>query len=548
MIATVSEIIKTAIENCKKAGAIKTEKLPDIIIEKPKKDEFGDFATNAAMLLTKEEGKSPRQIAELIAKEIRQSENIKKVEVAGPGFINLFMQDGYWLGFLKEIYAAGERFGKSSIGAGKNILLEFVSANPTGPLHIGHGRGAAFGDALARLLKAAGYAVTTEFYVNDAGAQVKNLAESILLRMKEEAGEKVEFGPDHYKGEYISKLAAVYRGLAKKGVEESKEEIGRFALQTIIELIEKDLTDFNVPFNNWFSEKSLFERNKVEPLVQQLKAKGFVSEEGGALWFKSTAFGDDKDRVIKKENGEWTYFASDIAYHHDKYERGFDTIINIWGADHHGYIPRIKSVVQALGHGKESLKVLLVQMVSLSRGGQPVTMSKRTGEYVTLREVIDEVGKDACRFFFLMRKSDAHMEFDLELAKKQAPENPVFYVQYAHARICSIIKHAKEQEIELPKTGNVNIKCLSLKEELDIIKKLASFPDMVRGSAAAMEPHRITFYLQELAGMFHPYYNKNRVVMEDKYLTHARLYLCEAVKIVLQNGLRLLGVSAPEEM
>lgn len=548
MTATVSEIIKTAIENCKKAGTIKTEKLPDIIIEKPKKDEFGDFATNAAMLLTKEEGKSPRQIAELIAKEIRQSENVKKVEIAGPGFINLFMQDGYWLGFLKEIYAAGENFGKSSIGAGKNILLEFVSANPTGPLHIGHGRGAAFGDTLARLLKTAGYAVTTEFYVNDAGAQVKNLAESILLRMKEEAGEKVEFGPDHYKGEYISKLAAVYRGLAKKGVEESKEEIGRFTLQTIIELIEKDLTDFNVPFNNWFSEKSLFERNKVEPLVQQLKAKGFISEEGGALWFKSTAFGDDKNRVIKKENGEWTYFASDIAYHHDKYERGFDTIINIWGADHHGYIPRIKSVVQALGHDKESLKVLLVQMVSLSRGGQPVTMSKRTGEYVTLREVIDEVGKDACRFFFLMRKSDAHLDFDLELAKKQAPENPVFYVQYAHARICSIIKHAKEQEIELPKTGNVNIKCLSLKEELDIIKKLASFPDMVRGSATAMEPHRITFYLQELAGMFHPYYNKNRVVTEDKYLTHARLYLCEAVKIVLQNGLRLLGVSAPEEM
>ncbi|MBI5875137.1 MAG: arginine--tRNA ligase, partial [Deltaproteobacteria bacterium] len=480
MIATASDIIKTAIENCKKAGTIKTEKLPDIIIEKPKKDEFGDFATNAAMLLTKQEGKPPRQIAELIAKEIKQSGDVKKVEIAGPGFINLFMQDDYWLGFLKEIHIAGEKFGKSdprlmpagtSIGAGKKILLEFVSANPTGPLHIGHGRGAAFGDALARLLKAAGYNVFTEFYVNDAGAQVKNLAESILLRIKQEAGEKVEFGADHYKGEYISKLAAVYRGLTKKGVEESKEEIGRFALQTILEWIKKDLSDFHVTFDNWFREKSLYETTDgshrgLPLLIQELKDKGFVYEEGGATWFKSTVFGDDKDRVIKKENGELTYFASDIAYHHDKYERGFDTLINIWGADHHGYIPRIKSVVQALGHDKESLKVLLVQMVSLSRGGQPVTMSKRAGEYVTLREVLDEVGSDACRFFFLMRKSDAHLEFDLELAKKQAPENPVFYVQYAHARICSIIKHAKEKGISFPKTEDADIKLLSLKEEL----------------------------------------------------------------------------------
>ncbi|MBI3754381.1 MAG: arginine--tRNA ligase [Deltaproteobacteria bacterium] len=558
MIATAADIIKKAIQECKKNGAIKAEALPDIIIEKPKKDEFGDFATNAAMLLAGKEGKPPRQIAELIAKEMRQSENIKKVEVAGPGFINIFMEDDYWLGFLKEIHVSGEKFGSSDIGAGKKIQVEFVSANPTGPLHIGHGRGAAFGDALARLLKTAGYDVATEFYVNDAGAQVKNLAESILLRIKEEAGEKVEFGADHYKGEYISKLAAVYRGLAKKGVEESKEEIGRFALQTILEWIKKDLSDFHVNFDSWFSEKSLFDSGKVQKLIQELKGKGFIYEDSGALWFKSTVFGDDKDRVVVRENGEPTYFASDIAYHHDKYERGFDTLINIWGADHHGYIPRIKSVVQALGHDRESLKILLVQMVSLSRGGQPVTMSKRAGEYITLREVLDEVGADACRFFFLMRKSDAHLEFDLELAKKQAPENPVFYVQYAHARICSIIKHAKTVSSCKLQVASLNLNlescnskpflCLSLKEALDIIKKLASFPDVVRGSAAATEPHRITFYLQELAGLFHSYYNRNRVVTEDKELTNARLYLCEAVRIVIHNGLKLLGVSAPEEM
>lgn len=541
MIATAADIVKQAVEKCHKSGTIKAEGPLDIIIEKPKKDEFGDFATNIAMLLSKEEGKPPRQIAELIEKEIRQSGDVKKVEIAGPGFINLFMQDDYWLGFLKEIRLSGEKFGKSNIGGGKKILMEFVSANPTGPLHIGHGRGAAFGDALARLLRAAGYDVFTEFYVNDAGAQVKNLAESILLRIKEEAGEKVEFGPDHYKGEYIAKLAKLHKDSAKT-------DIGSFALRTVIDWIKKDMVDFNVTFDNWFSEKSLYEKNQVEKFIQKLKEKGFVFEDSGATWFKSTAFGDDKDRVIKKENGEWTYFASDIAYHHDKYERGFDTLVNIWGADHHGYIPRIKAVVQALEHDKESLKVLLVQMVSLSRGGQPVTMSKRAGEYVTLREVLDEVGADACRFFFLMRKSDAHMEFDLELAKKQAPENPVFYVQYAHARICSIIKHAKEQGIAIPKTGEADIKCLSLKEELDIVKKLASFPDMVKGSALAMEPHRITFYLQELAGMFHPYYNKNRVVTEDKNLTNARLYLCAAVKTVMRNALSLLGVSAPEEM
>lgn len=558
MTATVSDIIKTAIENCKKAGTIKTEKLPDIIIEKPKKDEFGDFATNAAMLLTKEEGKPPRQIAELIAKEIRQSENIKKVEVAGPGFINLFMQDGYWLGFLKEIYAAGENFGKSSIGAGKNILLEFVSANPTGPLHIGHGRGAAVGDVLANILKAAGFEVIKEYYVNDKGHQIEILGESVRLRLCELMGQAVKFPEDYYKGGYIKEIAQAFKNRTKdedldlyvlppiqQGAVDAFKE---FAVAEMLERIKKDLMDFGIEFDNWFSERSLDEQGLVRGTTEDLHKKGHIYDAEGAVWFRTTTFGDDKDRVLMKADGELTYFASDVAYHKKKAERGFSTLVNIWGADHHGYEARVRAALKAFGYDDSILKIIFIQLVSLVRNGVPVPMGKREGEFVTLRQVMDEVGSDACRFFFLMRKSDAHMEFDLELAKKQAPENPVFYVQYAHARICSIIKHAKEQEIELPKTENVNIKCLSLKEELDIIKKLASFPDMVRGSAAAMEPHRITFYLQELAGMFHPYYNKNRVVTEDNRLTNARLYLCEAVKTVLQNGLKLLGVSAPEEM
>ena len=548
MIETAADILRKAINNCRKSGSIKTEDIPDIIIEKPKRDGFGDYATNVAMLLASKEGKPPRQIAELIAKEIKPFVHIKKVEIAGPGFINIFMVDDYWLNLLKEVHNLKERYGTSNIGAGRKVQVEFVSANPTGPLHIGHGRGAAVGDSLANILKTVGYDVVKEYYVNDAGRQVYILGESVRLRFDELQGKKIDFPDDYYKGEYVREIAQDY--LTK--VREKGMLLGtyqEFACKAMLERIKNDLKDFGIEFDRWFSEKKeLRESGMVETAINELDKKGFIKKEDGAQWFKTTEFGDDKNRVLSKTDGELTYFASDVAYHKDKMERGFSTIVNIWGADHHGYEARVRAALKAFGYNDSALKIIFVQLVSLLRNGVPVPMGKREGEFVTLRQVIGEVGKDACRFIFLTRKSDAQLDFDLELAKKQAPENPVFYVQYAHARICSIIKHAKEKGLGIPKTDDVDIKCLSLKEEMDIIKKLASFPDIVKGSAFAMEPHRITFYLQELAGMFHPYYNKNRVVTEDIKQTNARLYLCEAVRIVINTGLRLLGVSTPEEM
>ncbi|MDP2682427.1 MAG: arginine--tRNA ligase [Deltaproteobacteria bacterium] len=555
MIETAADIIKNAIDNLRKNGGIKTEDIPDIIIERPKRDEFGDYATNVAMLLASKEARPPRQIAEVIVKEIKPSASVKKAEIAGPGFINIFMQDDYWLNLLKEVYSLKERYGTSNIGAGKKVQVEFVSANPTGPLHIGHGRGAAVGDALVNILKAAGYDVTKEYYINDKGRQIETLGRSVYLRYLELFGKGVELPEDAYKGGYIKDLAGDYKqkfgdSYAVMGYkEDAVSKFAEFAKGELLEHIKKDLLDFGVEFDKWFSENDdLCNKNFVTKAMEELQTKGVIFEEEGAKWFRTTTFGDDKDRVLRKADGELTYFASDIAYHKNKMERGLHGMVNIWGADHHGYEARVRAALKAFGYNDSVLKIIFIQLVSLLRNGVPVPMGKREGEFVTLRQVIDEVGKDACRFFFLMRKSDAHLDFDLELAKKQTPENPVFYVQYAHARICSVVKHAKEKKIAIPDTEGVNIKLLSIKEELDIIKKLAFFPDIVKGSAIAMEPHRITFYLQELAAMFHPYYNKNRVVTEDAKLTDARLYLCEAVRTVLQNGLKLLGISAPEEM
>ena len=547
MIETAADILRKAINNCRKSGSIKTEDVPDIMIEKPKRDGFGDYATNVAMLLASREGKPPRQIAELIANEIKPFVHIKKVEIAGPGFINIFMDDNYWLGLLKEVHILKEKYGASNIGAGRKVQVEFVSANPTGPLHIGHGRGAAVGDSLANILKAVGYDVVKEYYVNDAGRQVYILGESVRLRVDELQGKKIDFPDDYYKGEYVREIAQDYlTKVREKGMLHGTYQ--EFACEAMLDSIKKDLKDFGIEFDRWFSEKTLDEQGLVMNTIAELRRKGYIYDAEGAVWFRTTEFGDDKDRVLIKADGERTYFASDIAYHKEKIKKEFSLIINIWGADHHGYEARVRAALKAFGYNDSTLKIIFVQLVSLLRSGVPVPMGKREGEFVTLRQVIDEVGKDACRFIFLTRKSDAQLDFDLELAKKQAPENPVFYVQYAHARICSIIKHAKEKGLGIPKTDDVDIKCLSLKEEMDIIKKLASFPDIVKGSAFAMEPHRITFYLQELAGMFHPYYNKNRVVTEDIKQTNARLYLCEAVKIVIKTGLRILGVSTPEEM
>ena len=545
MKETLIEIIRNAIIEAQATGEINTKELPPLYLEAPKNPEHGDFAVNIAMKLAQTEGKPPRKIAETIIKRITGHPIIEKAEIAGPGFINFFMSNEYWLKTLSEIETLGEGYGKCSVGNGQKVLLEYVSANPTGPLHIGHGRGAALGDALSRVLRAAGYDVATEFYINDAGSQVRNIAESVLLRCREINGEEVEWSENLYKGEYVNDLAQEFLG---KGGNITVEESGPYALDEILGWLRRDLKSFNVTFDKWFSEKSLYDSDKVQKAIEELKGRDLMYDKDGALWFRSTDFGDDKDRVVIRENGEPTYFASDIAYHHDKYQRGFDTLINIWGADHHGYIPRMKAVVQALGHDKESLKVLLVQMVSLLRNGQPVTMSKRSGEFITLKEVMDEVGADAAKYTFLTRRPDSQMDFDLEVVKSQSSENPVYYMQYAYARACNIERFAEEKNLTILPASKVNLGLLSLPEEIRIIKALTAYPEVVEGAALSFEPHRITVYLQELAGHFHSYYRGNRVVTDDIPLSQARMVMIKGLKTVIGNALGLVGVSAPKLM
>ncbi len=545
MKETLIDIIRNAVAEAQAEGEIKTKELPPLYLEAPKNPEHGDFAVNIAMKMAPGEGKPPRDIAGTILKRVAGHPIIKKAEIAGPGFINFFMSNEYWLKTLSDIEDLGANYGRCSIGQGQKVLLEYVSANPTGPLHIGHGRGAALGDSLARLLRAAGYDVKTEFYINDAGSQVQNLALSVLLRCKEINGEKVEWTENLYKGEYINDLAQEF---LEKGGKITVEEAGPYALNEILGWLRRDLEGFNVTFDKWFSEKSLYDSNKVQKAIDELKGRGLMYDKDGALWFRSTDFGDDKDRVVIRENGEPTYFASDIAYHHDKYQRGFNTLINIWGADHHGYIPRMKAVVQALGHDKDSLKVLLVQMVSLLRNGQPVTMSKRAGEFVTLKEVMDEVGADAAKYTFMTRRPDSQMDFDLEVVKSQSSENPVYYLQYAYARACNIERFASEKNLTILPASESNLGLLKLPEEIRIIKSLTAYPEVVEGAAISFEPHRLTVYLQELAGHFHSYYRENRVVTDDIPLSQARMVMVRGLKTVIGNALGLLGVSAPRSM
>ncbi len=555
MKVRVHDIVKAAVEAAIAEHGLSHAGLPEIIIERPKKEGFGDFATNAAMLMAASLKKPPREIAALISQKIAADPLVEKCEVAGPGFINIFLKKGYWTGILADIVKKGADFGRTNAGGGKKVLLEFVSANPTGPLHIGHGRGAAVGDSLARIMDFAGFKVTREFYLNDRGKQVYALGESVRLRLLEllNPDKKIEFTSEHYKGEYIKELASAYKeevlDKIPSGQASSIETAQDFFIEKMRGRIEADLKDFRVSFDVWQSEKKLFDDGKVMDALKALKDKGHTFDEEGALWFRTTAFGDDKDRVLRKANGELTYLASDAAYHKDKAGRGFDMLINIWGADHHGYETRVRAALKALGHDEKKLMIIFIQLVALMRNGVPVPMGKREGEFVTLRQVMDEVGTDACRFFFLMRKSDAQLDFDLELAKKQAPENPVYYVQYCHARIKSIISFAKESGIAVPDDPDEKaFEALKEKEEFELIRHLSSFEEAVAKSAEHMEPHKVTFYLTELAGMFHPYYNKNRVVTEDKDLSLARLLLCKAVATVAANGLKLLGVTAPDKM
>lgn len=559
----VVKLIQNALENLKKTWGLKG--LPDIEIEIPKNESLGDVATTLAMNLRKTLKKPPREIAEELVREITsQSGPFEKIKIAGPGFINFFFKKEYFYKSLERLLSEGHSSLRADIGKGKKIQVEFVSANPTGPLHIGHGRGAAVGNALSNLLQAAGFDIQREYYINDAGLQVKLLGQSVYARYQQKLGNNVPFPEDGYKGDYIESISKeIIKRAGNKYQNKSFEECGDFftnyAYKMMLADIAKDLKKFDVAFDKWQSEKELYESSKVEGSLTALKDKGLLYEKDGALWFSSTRFEDDKDRVVKKKDGEYTYFASDIAYHKDKLDRGFDTIIDMWGADHHGYIPRIRSVLEAFGLQKEKFKVILVQMVKLLRHGKPVQMSKRAGEFITLREVIDEVGADTAKFIFLTRRADSHLEFDIEVAKKQSAENPVFYVQYAFARISSIFRQARlksegrRQKAEGSKTEKEEIHdadLLLLKEdnEISIIKKLLQYSMVFEGAVFSFEPHRITYYLQELAGMFHSYYNKHRVISDNKALTSARLCLCKAVQIVLEEGLSILGVSAPERM
>jgi len=583
MKETLTEILLQALTRAKEKGELRLETQPAITLDTPREKSHGDLATTLAMTLAKPESKPPRKIAEIIIRNIEDRDCVlQKTEIAGPGFINFFFKQDRWKKTLFDIDTEGARYGLTDIGEGERVLVEFVSANPTGPLHVGHGRGAAIGDALANLLTAVGYGVQREFYINDAGRQMKLLKDSVKARYLESHGQVVAFPEDGYHGEYIKEIAesldssipATYStkaslpvtgGIRAKNSEAAEEEVASgesaafripfddediaiFSKEQMLADIKNDLEAFGVRFDVWFSEKSLLADGSVQKSIEELKERGFAYERDGALWLRSTAFGDDKDRVIIKQDGEYTYLATDIAYHRNKLARGFTQLVNIWGADHHGYIPRVQAVIQAFGHPKDSLHVLLVQLVAILRHGQPVPMSKRAGDFVMLRDVVQEVGSDAARYIFLTRRPDSHLDFDLDVAKEQSRENPVYYVQYAHARLASLFREAESRGIAVPSKERVDLSLLDLEEEQTIIKALAKYPEVVEEAALAYEPHRLTFYLQDLAGLLHNYYFKHRVITEDASRTSSKLFLLKQVKTVIQSALKILGVNAPERM
>ncbi|WP_300669420.1 arginine--tRNA ligase [Desulfoluna sp.] len=551
----MKQTIKALIENAALAayekGALPSDTFPPVTVEEPKVESQGDYATNIAMVMAKAQKMAPRKIAEAIVAEIPVEGLVERLEIAGPGFINLFLKKSTWLTAISRVEAGGEAYGASQLGAGKKVQVEFVSANPTGPLHVGHGRGAAVGDSTARILNFAGFEVDKEYYINDSGRQIRTLGLSLFLRYKALCGQTVEFPGDCYQGDYIIEMAREVQ--ADKGEsllameqDEAVQICARIAADEILSGIKNDLEAFGVPFDNWFSEQSLYDEGRVMETIDELKAKGTVFEKEGALWFKATDYDDEKDRVVVRSNGQTTYFASDIAYHMNKFERGYQRLIDVWGADHHGYIPRINASIEATGHNPEDFDVILVQLVNLLRGGEPVAMSTRSGEFVTLKDVVDEVGADAARFIFLSRHYDSPLDFDLDLAKKKSNDNPVFYVQYVHARITSILEKAKtERNLTV---SAVPTELLSEPEEITLMKAMLRFPDVVDTAARLLEPHRISYYLMDLASAFHSYYNKHKVLTEDTHLSAARLRLVASVRQVIKTGLALLGVSAPEKM
>jgi len=582
----LEQLVRQGLDTLKDSGYLPAETEAPVHIERTRDKAHGDYACNVAMTLAKAARRAPRDIAQALIDSLPESTEIDKVEIAGPGFINFFLNAAVQYQHIDSILDQAEDYGRSQLGAGKSVQVEFVSANPTGPLHVGHGRGAAYGAAVADLLDAVGFKVHREYYVNDAGRQMDILGTSVWLRYLDLCGEQLTFPSNGYKGDYIWDIAATihrehgdaYRHPANVVfsnipedepaggdkeihidalIARARELLGEqhyglifdTGLDTILDDIRRDLQGFGITYQDWFRERSLTRSGKVERTIERLKASGHTYEKDGALWFRSTDYGDEKDRVIVRDNGATTYFASDIAYHADKLERGFERVIDIWGADHHGYVPRVKAAMQALGDDAGKLDVLLVQFAILYRNGKKAQMSTRSGDFVTLRELREEVGNDAARFFYVMRKSEQHMDFDLDLAKSQSSDNPVYYIQYAHARVCSVMRQLEEKQLQWDREqGATHYDQLTEQHEQDLINMLGRYPEMLETSALNHEPHQLTHYLRDLANHFHTYYNAHTFIVDDAALRNARCNLIQATRQVIHNGLSLLGVSAPETM
>lgn len=582
----IADFVSQALSSLVAEGSLSADAVRSPVIERARDPAHGDFATNAAMVHSKAAKMRPRDLADKLVAAMPPSEMLAGVEIAGPGFINFRLADTAFQALVPQILAAGHEYGRSHQGAGKRVQVEFVSANPTGPLHVGHGRGAAYGAVVADLLEAVGFDVHREYYVNDAGRQMDILGTSVWLRYLELCGEVLSFPSNGYKGDYVWDIAAslhrehgdAYRHEAAEVFDEipddepaggdkerhidgliqrAKQLLGdnryRFVfelgLNVILDDIRDDLSLFGVDYQAWYSERSLVESGAVNKAIDRLRDAGHLYEKDGAWWFKSTEFGDEKDRVVVRDNGQMTYFASDIAYHMEKLERGYDRVIDVWGADHHGYVPRVKAALQAMGQDPSRLDVLLVQFAVLYRGGEKAQMSTRSGEFITLRELRKEVGRDAARFFYVMRKCEQHMDFDLDLAKSQSADNPVYYVQYAHARIHAVLRQAAEKSIDVaPSEGVEHLDRLTETHERQLLTSLSRYPEVVEAAALNEEPHQLTHYLRELANHFHTYYNAHQFLVEDRALRDARIKLILATREVLRNGLNLLGVAAPEQM
>jgi len=548
--------LKKALQEAKNSGLISWEDLPPVFISQPKREEWGDLSTNLPFLLSEKWDLSTSEIAQILIASLQKEDFLSRVEFAPPGFINLFISPNYLHQTLENILTQKEGFTRFSYGEGRRVQVEFVSANPTGPLHVGHGRAAAVGDSLANILSKSGYQVQKEYYVNDVGGQIERLSRSVWARLEELEGRKVSFPEDGYKGDYIIQIAKEAKdGLRDKlpasckSSQKTLKLLADFTIRKILDKIKEDLTRFGVKYDSWVTESGFHKGNQVSEVISSLKDKGFVYEKGGALWFKTSEFfKSEEDRVLRRKSGEYTYFASDIAYHQDKFRRGLNWVIDIWGADHIGYVPRLKAAIQALGYPGDSLRVIIYQLVTLKRGEKRISASTRKGEFVPLSQVLDEVGKEAARFFFLSRTCDSHLDFDLELAKKQTPENPVFYVQYAHARISSILNKAKNKGTKMPPLSKVKLDLLVAPEERKLMRELCLLPDIIKEVGESLEPHRLTVWLQSVATIFHQFYTLHQVIGQDEDLSSARLLLVKAVQICLRDVLNLLGISAPEKM